>query len=70
MLKSENDVTNVCLFSPLVAHITLFMIVDGEGALERQPVDAVEAFKVLVLVGGKSVTTTKGISDAAPSHAI
>jgi hypothetical protein len=36
------------------------MIIDEEGVWEKRPVDAVEAFKVLVLAGGKSITTAKG----------
>ncbi len=60
VLRLEDDVADVHLFPPLVARITLFMIIDGEGAWEGQPVDAVEAFEVLVLAGGKSVTTAKG----------
>ncbi len=59
VLKSEDNMADVHLFPPLVVRITLLMIIDGEGVLEGQPVDAVEAFKVLALLGGKSVTIAK-----------
>jgi hypothetical protein len=43
------------------------MVVDGKGA---SLLEAAEAFEVLVLLGGKSITTAKGISDATPSRVI
>jgi hypothetical protein len=60
VLELEQDVAGVRLFPSLLAYITLLMIVDGEGASEGLPVDAVEAFEVLALAGCKSVTTAKG----------